>query len=161
MPIRSILVGTALVAALAIPGASSANSGCFSGASYALGDTHHVYTIPQGCTWIYRPDGNFFSIGPEIHTRLNGISDGAALPRDPLGDAAAACGFSTFVVTWPRFVVTARRVFWGNGATRCVTLPDNRSVRWEGRFVWRPRNGLRPSRWEPVLLRSSPPLRHN
>ena len=130
VPLRSILVGAAVIAVLAIPGAHGASPGCFSGTTYAHGDAHHVYPIPFGCTWIYRPDGHFFSIGPEIHTRLHGISDGAALPRDPLGDAAAACGFSTFVVTWPRFVVTARRVFWGGGATHCETLPAGKSVRW-------------------------------
>jgi len=157
----TVLAGAALVAVAAIPGAHAASPGCFAGNTYPPGDAHRVYAIPHGCTWIYRPDGHFFSIGPQVNTRINGTTDGAALPRDPIGDAAAVCGFSTFVLSWPRFVVSARRVFWGHGATVCETLPANRSVRWEGRFVWRPRNGLRAARWEPVLLRSSPPLRRS
>jgi hypothetical protein len=156
-----VAAAAALVAVAAIPGAQAAGRGCSSGNTYARGDAHRVYAIPHGCTWLYRPDGHFFSIGPEVHTRINGATDGEALPRDPIGDAAAVCGFTTFVVSWPRFVVSARRVFWGQGATACETLSANRSVRWEGRFVWRPRNALRPARWEPVLLLSSPPLRHN
>src|SRR6476646_6994182 len=90
--------------------------GCYVGHSFPAGDVHRVYAIPRGCTWILHPDGHYWSIGPEIHTRINGGSDGAALPRDPLGDAAAVCGFTSFVISWPRFVVTSRRVFWGHGA---------------------------------------------
>jgi hypothetical protein len=155
------------VAAVALVGGGNAvagrasdpvKPGCYVGHTYPAGDAHRVYAIPRGCTWILRPDGHYWSIGPEIHTRINGVSDGAALPRDPLGDAAAACGYSSFVVSWPRFFVTSRRVFWGNGATGCEMLPNGQAVRWEGRYVWRPRSGLRQARWEPVLVRSSAPL---
>jgi hypothetical protein len=158
---RYQVFAAAALIAVAIPGAHAAGPGCFVGNTYPRGDAHRVYAVPHGCTWIYRPDGHSFSIGPEIHTRINGTTDGEALPRNPIGDAAAVCGFSSFVVSWPRFVVSARRVFWGQGAAVCETLPANRSVRWEGRFVWRPRQGLRPARWQPMLLRSSPPLRHS
>jgi hypothetical protein len=148
-------------AATALAGRASGpgEPGCYVGHAYPAGDVHHVYAIPRGCTWILRPDGHYWSIGPQIHTRIDGVSDGAALPRYPLGDAAAACGFSSFVVSWPRFVVRSRRVFWGNGAAGCATLPHGQTVRWSGRYVWRTRTGLRPARWEPVLLDSSTPLR--
>jgi hypothetical protein len=145
---------TAMAGRTADPG----RLGCYVGHTYPGGDVHRVYAIPHGCTWILRPDGHYWSIGPEIRTRINGVSDGAALPREPLGDAAATCGFSTFVVSWPRFFVTSRRVFWGHGAAVCETLPNGQAVRWEGRYVWRPRSGLRQARWEPVLVRSSTPL---
>lgn len=116
----ALVAGAAAVAGRA---ADPGRPGCSVGHTYPAGDAHRVYAIPHGCTWILRPDGHYWSIGPEIHTRINGVSDGAALPRDPLGDAAAVCGFSGFVVSWPRFVVTSRRVFWGNGAIGCETLP--------------------------------------
>ncbi len=74
-----------------------------------------------------------------------------------MGEAVWVFGFSTFKVSWPRFVVTARRVAWGDGIG-CHDLLTGRAVMWEGRFVWRPREGRRPARWEPVLIRSSPPL---
>lgn len=134
--------------------------GCFAGSTFPLGSAYRVYRIPHGCTWLYRPRLGRFSIGPQINTRIHGTNDAAALARDPIGDAAAVCGLSSFVVTWPRFVVTARRVAWGDG-TGCHDLPKGRAVTWAGRFVWRPREGRRPARWEAVLTRSSPPLRRD
>ena len=147
------LAGTALTAS-----ADPQRPGCFAGSSFPRGSVRRVYPIPRGCTWLYRPDGGYFSIGPQIHTRIGGEDDGAALPRDPIGEAEAVCGMSTFVVSWPTFVVTARRVAWGDG-TGCHALPAGRAVTWIGRFVWRPREGRRPARWDPVLVRSSTPLR--
>jgi hypothetical protein len=157
--LRILVLGIA--AALVLAGAGSAagrGRGCFAGHTYPFGDPHRVYAVPLGCVWLLRPDGSYYSIGPEIHARTNGTTDGVALPRDPIGEAVAVCGFSTFTVAWPRFVVTARRVFWGDGAAACVTLPVGDAVRWDGRFVWRPRSGPRAARWEAVLVRSSPPL---
>jgi hypothetical protein len=122
-----------------------------------VGGIFHVYLIPHGCTWLVKPRIGHVSIGPQFRTRIHGTDDGAALVRDPMGEAAGVCGFSTLFVTWPRFVVTAQRVAWGDG-TGCHDLPDGRAVTWEGRYVWRAREGRRPARWEPVLTRSSPPL---
>jgi hypothetical protein len=48
---------------------------CSSGRTFPVGDPHHVYAIPGGCTWLLRPDGGFFSIGPQFRTRINGIED--------------------------------------------------------------------------------------
>jgi hypothetical protein len=89
---------------------------------------------------------------------LHGVDDGAALTRDPIGEAEAVCGFSGFFVTWPHFVVTANRVAWGDG-TGCHRLDGDRAVTWSGHFVFRAHDGRRPARWEPVVDASSPPLR--
>ena len=114
---------SAITAAALAAAAPARGAGCYSGRTFAAGDPHHVYAIPGGCTWLLKPDLGFFSIGPEFRTRIRGTDDGAALARDPLGEAAAACGFSTFVVRWPAFVVTARRVAWGDG-TGCHDAPE-------------------------------------
>src|SRR4051795_13306375 len=55
----------ALVAVAANPGEHVASPGCSSGNTYPRGDVHRVYAIPHGGTWIYHPDGHFFSIGPQ------------------------------------------------------------------------------------------------
>jgi hypothetical protein len=153
-----VLVVAGIASATSItPGVAHA-PGCWSGNSSPVGSVSHVYLIPHGCTWLGKPRIGHVSIGPQFRTRIHGTDDGAALVRDPIGEALGVCGFSTFFVLWPRFVVTARRVAWGDG-TGCHDLSEGRAVSWEGRFVWRSRDGPRPARWEPVLTRSSPPLR--
>jgi hypothetical protein len=151
------LVALSAIAAALQTAAPARGAGCYSGKTFPIGDPHHVYAIPGGCTWLLKPDTGYFSIGPQFRTRIDGTDDGAALARSPLGEAAAACGMSTFVVRWPTFVVTARRVAWGDG-TGCHVLPGREAVTWWGRFVWHPREDRRPARWEAVLERSSPPL---
>jgi hypothetical protein len=156
-PVPALAVVALAAAASGTPSVAHA-PGCWSGRSSPVGSVSHVYLIPHGCTWLGKPRIGHVSIGPQFRTRIHGTDDGAALVRDPMGEAYGVCGFGTFLVTWPRFVVTARRIAWGDG-TGCHDLPEGRAVTWEGRFVWRPREGRRPARWEPVLTRSSPPLR--
>jgi hypothetical protein len=117
-----------------------------------------VYPIPHGCVWLYRPDGGYASIGPQLRLRLNGHDDTPALPRDPIGDAEAVCGFSRFFVSWPYFFVSAHRVAWGDG-TGCHDLDGTSEVIWAGHFERRRRAGFRATHWEPVVDVSSPPLR--
>ncbi len=123
-----------------------------------MGSIYHVYLILHGCMWLLKPRLGHQDIGPQFRTRIHGTDDGVALERNPMGEAVGVCGFSTFKVSWPRFVVTALSVAWGGG-TGCHDIPVGEGVAWEGRFVWRPREGRRAARWEPVLTRSSPPLR--
>jgi hypothetical protein len=148
-----VLTVAALAAAgLSAPGAAHA-PGCWSGTSFAEASIFRVYLIPHGCTWLLKPRLGSQDIGPQVRTRFHGTDDGVALERDPMGEAIGVCGYSTFKVSWPGFVVTARRVAWGDG-TGCHDLPTGQAVTWEGRFVWRPRDGRRPARWEPVLVAS-------
>jgi hypothetical protein len=153
-----------VLALLAAAGASGAvpadahRTGCYLGHTFAVWDVHRVYGTPHGCVWLYRPDGGHHSIGPQFRTRLHGQNDSTALPRDPIGAAAAVCGFSGFLVSWPYFVVTARRVAWGDGQG-CHDLGGTAAVTWSGHFVMHPREGRRPARWVPVVDSSSPPLR--
>ena len=154
------VVVVALVAVLfARPaGSASATSRCYIGHSHGGWDVHRVYPIPHGCIWLVHPNTGYFSIGPEFRIRFHGLDDAPALPRDPMGDAAAVCGFSRFFVSWPYFLVTAHRVAWGDG-TGCHDLEDSAQVIWAGHFEWRPRAPSRDAHWEPILDISSPPLR--
>ena len=155
-----IAVVLAVLALAGVSGAAPADAhrpDCYLGRTFGVWDVHRVYGTPHGCVWLYRPDSGHHSIGPQLRTRLHGQDDSEALPRDPIGDAAAVCGFSGFFVSWPYFVVTARRVAWGDG-TGCHRLGSTAAVIWSGHFVLRPREGRRPARWLPVLDASSPPL---
>jgi hypothetical protein len=100
---------------------SSHRPGCYFGRSHPVWDVHRVYPIPHGCVWLVAPETGFFSIGPEFRLRVHGRDDAPALPRAPIGEAAAVCGFSGYFVSWPYFVVTANRVAWGDG-TGCHDL---------------------------------------
>ena len=153
-----VVVAALVAAALSVSSASAREQrGCSTGHS-AEPDAHRVYAIPGGCVRLYRRDGGYYSIGPQLRTRVNGHDDGEALPRDPIGEAEAACGFSRFLVWFPYFVVTATRVAWGDG-TGCHDLAGTAEVIWSGHFVMRGREGRRPARWQPVVDFSSPPLR--
>ena len=153
-----ILALLALAALSASASADAHRPGCYFGRTFPVWDIHRVYPAPHGCVWLYRPTGGYVSIGPQFRFRVHGNEDTPALPRDPIGEAYAACGSSGFFVSWPYFVVTARRVAWGDG-TGCHTLAETSALIWSGHFVYRPREGGRPAHWEPVLEASSPPLR--
>jgi hypothetical protein len=91
---------------------------------------------------------------------VGGHDDTPSLPRNPIGEAAAVCGFARFFISWPDFLVTARRVAWGDGAG-CRSLVGSSEVIWIGHFEWRPKKAFRAAHWEPVLDASSPPLRRD
>jgi hypothetical protein len=151
----------ALLAGIALSASGPADAhqaGCYFGRTHAAWDVHRVYGSPHGCVWIHRPAGAAASIGPQIRTRLHGTEDSEPLARDPIGDATAVCGFNGFFVSWPYFVVTAKRVAWGAGRG-CQTLGGTAAVVWSGHFVFRQREGRRPARWVPVVDATSPPLR--
>lgn len=143
---------------LATPTAAAA-PGCSIGHPSDPLSTHRVHVIPGGgCVWLQHPDTGFYSIGPAFQFRMKGHQDSSALPRDPIGDAQAVCRFSRFFLSWPTFVVTAKRVDWEDG-TGCHDLAGGAAVIWWGHFVLRPRQGLRPAHWEAVVDATSPPLR--
>jgi len=153
----SLILAVLALAALSVSASADAHRpGCYLGRTFPVWDIHRVYAAPHGCVWLYRPTGGHVSIGPQFRFRVHGNEDGEALPRDPIGEAYGACGFSGFFVSWPYFVVTARRVAWGDG-TGCHTLGATSALIWAGHFVYRPREAAdqpagHPS-WTPPRLR--------
>ncbi len=121
--------GTVLL--VATGSASAHRPGCnFSpNQSAGVGNPRHVYAIPHGCVWLYRPATRRSQ--PVAITRIHGRTRWHLLGRQPVADAKGVCWLTSFVVRWPYVLVATDGVWYErSGRNECLSDFDAAPVWW-------------------------------
>ena len=154
----ALLAALALVASAALPAEAEAHApACPTGQrKYSPWNPQRVYAIPHGCAWLVGPRRTVSGVGPTVAFRIHRTTRRSVLGDAPVGDAFGFCGVDGFLVSWPHFVVTSRRVWLGQGAG-CLQLRRrgiaSESLLWAGHFR------LTRGGWDLAVDFMSPPYR--